>query len=173
MEVVSTMGSGHLGCEIDLSEFREELAEDDVSVSSITSAMITFRLEENGPANSIYRTGTFQIRGTASPEDLHEAADRLVEYLKKKQVPISNPTFDHKTSVFLSDLGQQVDLETLAVTLGLERIEYEPEQFPGLVYRPDEIDATFLVFSTGKVIIGGATEKNVVRDGIEIITRNL
>lgn len=173
MDVVSTMGSGHLGCEVDLSELRETLSGDDISISSNPPSMMTFRLQEKGPAYSLYRTGTFQVRGASSPERLHRATNRVIDYLKSKGVPVSNPTFEHKTSVFLEDLDQRINLEVLAVTLGLERVEYEPEQFPGLVYRPDGIEATFLVFSTGKIIIGGTTDEDIAKTGIKRVSSAL
>jgi transcription initiation factor TFIID TATA-box-binding protein len=129
--------------------------------------MLTIRFEEDGPAHSLYRTGTFQIRGAPDPETLSSEADRLVDFFEEIGVPVSDPSFEHKTSVFLGNLDRDVDLETLAVALGLERVEYEPEQFPGLVFRPDDVAVTLLVFSTGKIIIGGTTDPDMVRKGLE------
>jgi transcription initiation factor TFIID TATA-box-binding protein len=34
-------------------------------------------------------------------------------------------------------------------------MEHEPEQFPGMVYRPDEMESVFLIFSSGRVVIPG------------------
>jgi transcription initiation factor TFIID TATA-box-binding protein len=56
-------------------------------------------------------------------------------------------------------LDEPISLNALAIGLGLEVTEYEPEQFPGLVYRPEEIGAVLLVFANGKMVITGA--KNV------------
>ena len=39
------------------------------------------------------------------------------------------------------------------VALRMEHVEYEPEQFPGLIYRGDT--GTALIFSSGKVILTG------------------
>jgi transcription initiation factor TFIID TATA-box-binding protein len=44
------------------------------------------------------------------------------------------------------------DLEYLSETLGGI---YEPEQFPAIIYKPDEIDVTYLIFNSGKIIISG------------------
>jgi len=51
-----------------------------------------------------------------------------------------------------------VNLNTLAIGLGLEAVEYEPEQFPGLIYRPEAFPAVLLVFANGKVVITGAAD---------------
>jgi len=51
-----------------------------------------------------------------------------------------------------------VNLNALAIGLGLEVVEYEPEQFPGLIYRPADFPAVLLVFANGKVLIIGAAD---------------
>ena len=58
----------------------------------------------------------------------------------------------------MADIGQQLNLSALAIGLGLEVTEYEPEQFPGLVYRPTDHDCVMLVFASGKVIITGTID---------------
>ncbi len=51
------------------------------------------------------------------------------------------------------------DLNVLAIGLGLEYTEYEPEQFPGLVFPPDDHPVVILIFASGKVVVTGA--KNI------------
>ena len=67
--------------------------------------------------------------------------------------------FNHVTSVFVGDLGQEVDLSKMSILLGLESTEYEPEQFPGLIYRPPESPFVLLIFASGKVVITGGTSR--------------
>lgn len=54
------------------------------------------------------------------------------------------------------DLNTNIDLNRLCLNLGFESVEYEPEQFPGLVYRIEEDGPVILVFSTGKIVVTGA-----------------
>jgi transcription initiation factor TFIID TATA-box-binding protein len=67
--------------------------------------------------------------------------------------------FHHVTSVFVGTLDTDVNLEALTIALGLEQTEYEPEQFPAIIYRPPEFAVTLLIFSTGKIIVGGTTNR--------------
>jgi transcription initiation factor TFIID TATA-box-binding protein len=53
-------------------------------------------------------------------------------------------------------------LSALAIGLGLEQTEYEPEQFPGLVYRNPNLESVILIFSTGKAVITGSSDLNEV-----------
>jgi transcription initiation factor TFIID TATA-box-binding protein len=68
---------------------------------------------------------------------------------------LSNLTFEHKTFVFLANIDQEVNLEALIISIGLERAESEPEQCPGLVFRSGVVDATLLMFSTGRSSLTG------------------
>jgi transcription initiation factor TFIID TATA-box-binding protein len=156
MHVVSTMGSGELGREIDLSEVIGDLsAEFDIEANTHSDSMATIRLEKGGPALTLYRTGTFQIRGTPSRETLFEAKESLLSALQEIGVEFGEVPFRQNNSVYLADFGTEIHLETLTVHLGLENVEYEPEQFPGVIYRPPELGTVMLIFASGKSIISG------------------
>lgn len=59
------------------------------------------------------------------------------------------------------------------MVLGLEDIEYEPEQFPGLIYRHPDLGTTMLLFASGKVIISGTTDKNVAQDSVSSLVQKI
>jgi len=65
----------------------------------------------------------------------------------------------------MADIGRSLNLSALAIGLGLEVTEYEPEQFPGLVYRPRDHECVLLAFATGKVVVTGASDVDTARDG--------
>ncbi len=72
-----------------------------------------------------------------------------------------------------SDLGQEINLNAIAISLGLERVEYEPEQFPGLVYRLDEPKVVVLLFGSGKLVCTGARKPQDVEAAVNKITEEL
>ena len=61
-----------------------------------------------------------------------------------------DPTVTIQNIVSSGDLGATLNLNVIAIGLGLEDVEYEPEQFPGLVYRLDNPDVVILLFGSGK-----------------------
>ena len=73
--------------------------------------------------------------------------------------------------VATADLGIEVDLETLIFELS--NCEYEPEQFPGLVYRVKNPKVAILVFNTGKIVCAGAKSEEDVKSGIEQLITEL
>ncbi len=169
------MGTGTLGREIDLEALVDELEDqlDNVDANFQSSSMVTIRLKENGPAYTVYRTGSFQIRGAESEDSLQSALDEFREHLADIGVESPDLQFELSTLVCMEDLGQELDLETLAVALGLDHIEYEPEQFPGLVFRPEGHQITMLLFASGKVIIGGAEKRGQAQAGVEYLKEEL
>jgi len=52
----------------------------------------------------------------------------------------------------------------VSIGLGLEAVEYEPEQFPGLIYRPPDFPAVLLVFANGNVVITGAKDMQTAEE---------
>ena len=50
---------------------------------------------------------------------------------------------------------------------------YEPEQFPGLIYRMDEPKVVILLFSTGKLVCTGATKEEDVYTAVDKLHKTL
>jgi transcription initiation factor TFIID TATA-box-binding protein len=72
---------------------------------------------------------------------------------------LPDPEIEIVNIVASADIGTELNLNQVAIALGLENIEYEPEQFPGLVYRLRIPKVVLLLFSTGKIICTGARNK--------------
>jgi transcription initiation factor TFIID TATA-box-binding protein len=62
-------------------------------------------------------------------------------------------------------IGMPLNLNSLAMKL--PNTEYEPEQFPGLVYKLIEAKATFLLFSNGKVVCTGTKSEEEARTALD------
>jgi transcription initiation factor TFIID TATA-box-binding protein len=169
MEIVSTMGTGSLGRELDLETLVssiDEHLENSIDANFTSSGMVTLRLNKGGPAYTIYRTGTFQLRGATTEEDLMEAEERFRDVISEIGIEVTDYEFRHATSVFMEDLDREVNLEALTIALGMENTEYEPEQFPGLIYRPEKFEVTLLVFASGKIIVGGTTDRDEAKSAV-------
>jgi transcription initiation factor TFIID TATA-box-binding protein len=164
------MGTGSLGRELDLRPLVDELVKNSVApirTNFTSESMVTIYFGESNIAFTFYRTGSFQIRGANSKEILSDAESKIKTLLSKIGVDFQNYNFRHVTSVFLGDLDVDVNLETLAIALSLELAEYEPEQFPAIVYKPRQFDVTLLIFSTGKIIVGGTTSRETASSSLQ------
>ena len=79
--------------------------------------------------------------------------------------------FKIENIVASTSLGAELDLK--AIALGLENVEYEPEQFPGLVYRIDVPKVVVLLFGSGKLVCTGARKPSDVEQAVKKITAEL
>ena len=66
-----------------------------------------------------------------------------------------------------------MDLNLNTLTMKLENTEYEPEQFPGLVYKLDNPTATFLLFSNGKLVCTGTKTRQQLDESMEQLIKNV
>jgi len=81
--------------------------------------------------------------------------------------------FAIRNLICVANTELHLDLNTLAIGLGLEHVEYEPEQFPSLVYRSPEITPFLLVFASGKIVMTGASDFKSVLSAYEHIQDRL
>jgi transcription initiation factor TFIID TATA-box-binding protein len=89
-----------------------------------------------------------------------------VDTLKKPNVAVTNMVCSY-------DLGKYINLNKVAITLNVENIEYEPEQFPGLVYRIKDPRIVVLIFSSGKIILTGGRNLEDIRKGLDLLEQKL
>lgn len=159
IEVVNIVGTGDLQREIDV----EALAADaPLPVSNYDPKFNAsfFRFEEDGELVILYTSGKYILRGGDEFGATYAVNDRFLGLLEKMDIEEDAAELEIKNVVAVGNLGHDLDLNALTIELGFENVEYEPEQFPGLVYRPDGTNCVLLVFGSGKVVItGGRTQK--------------
>jgi transcription initiation factor TFIID TATA-box-binding protein len=66
-----------------------------------------------------------------------------------------------------------LNLNAIAAGLGLENIEYEPEQFPGLVYRLSDPKVVILLFGSGKLVVTGGKKPEDMVNAVDRIVEEL
>jgi transcription initiation factor TFIID TATA-box-binding protein len=158
-EIVNVVGSGTLGRELNIRAVSEDINAAEVSsqTGEYNTPTAYIRPSEDGPLVTVYESGSYHISGAKSVGEAEEIRDWFVGELEQMGVKGVEVTFAVKNVVIVGDLGRTVDLNRLAIQFALVHIEYEPEQFPGMVYRPDEVESVFLIFSSGRVVIPGTS----------------
>jgi TATA binding protein of transcription factor TFIID len=84
-------------------------------------------------------------------ENVKKNIDTIIDKLKKAKIEVyDNPDIIVQNIVAVYDLEASLNLTDIAMSLGLENVEYEPEQFPGLVYRVEEPKVVLLLFGSAR-----------------------
>ena len=73
----------------------------------------------------------------------------------------------------LAALPRKLNLNNLTFHLPFDKGEYEPEQFPGLIYRLDYPRVVCLIFGSGKMVITGARAKDEILEAVQFIQDEL
>ena len=110
--------------------------------------------------------------GAKSEKEAIQAVNKVAKELKKHGIPITNKPAIHIQNIVASaELGGEIDLES--VFYKLKRVMYEPEQFPGAVYRMDDPKVVFLIFSAGKLVCVGAKKEQEVYEAVNKLQKAL
>jgi transcription initiation factor TFIID TATA-box-binding protein len=162
-KIENIVGSGSIADSIDLEMLSGKMENYDLNKKRFPGAVL--RLQNPKIAVLIFSSGKVVITGAKSPEDLVHGQDILIQKMKEAGVICHDTPDVAITNMVCSyDLGKYINLNKVVITLNLEKIEYEPEQFPGLVYRISDPKVVALLFSSGKIILtGGKTMEDVVR----------
>jgi len=122
---------------------------------------LVLRLDNPKVTALVFRSGRMVVTGAKSTPDLIKAVKKIVKTLIKYDVPItSKPRIQIQNIVASANLGAEIMLEKVAFLL--ENTMYEPEQFPGLIYRLTDPHVVLLIFSSGKMVITGAKSEDEV-----------
>jgi len=116
---------------------------------------LVYRLRKPKTATLLFSSGKMVCTGAKSEASARTAITRVADELKAHGIVIAGkPEARIENIVASADLGGIISLEDVAARLA--RTLYEPEQFPGLVYRMNEPNVVILIFASGKLVIAGA-----------------
>ena len=126
---------------------------------------LVFRLKRPKTATLIFNSGKMVCTGAKSEKEARRAVMRVIKELKKSGIIIiSKPDLKIQNIVASASLGGMIDLEKAAFSL--EKTMYEPEQFPGLIYRMAEPKVVILLFASGKLVCTGAKREQDVYEAV-------
>jgi transcription initiation factor TFIID TATA-box-binding protein len=127
---------------------------------------LVFRLKRPKTATLIFGSGKMICTGAKSGKESRRAIMKVVKELEKDGIIIivSKPDLKVVNIVASASLGGKVDLEKTVSTL--RKAIYEPEQFPGLIYRMDEPKVVILIFASGSLVCTGAKKEQDVYDAV-------
>ncbi len=124
----------------------------------------------------LFSSGRVICAGTKSIKDSKAAVEHVVEDLKEVGIEITKkPQITVQNMVASGSVGGKLNLNEIVFLF--ENTEYEPEQFPGLVYKLKGEDVlqniTFLLFGTGKIVIAGAKSEKEIKDSVVFLREQL
>jgi len=137
---------------------------------------LIFRLKKPKATNLVFASGKIICTGTRSEKEAGKALGNLLNMLRDGGILITGKPEIKVTNIVASaNLGGTIDLlqfyESERNMRG--RIMYEPDQFPGMIYRTEDPRTVILLFSTGKLVCTGATKEEDAHRAINKLHQRL
>ncbi|MSS75313.1 TATA-box-binding protein [Candidatus Pacearchaeota archaeon] len=170
LKVQNIVATASLGKEVSLTKLARSQSNTEYNPEQFPGLVL--RIEKPKSAVLVFSSGNLVCTGTKSVAQVKEVIKAVMKQIGKIGVRITTvPKITVQNIVASGSIDLQLNLNVLA--LQLENTEYEPEQFPGLVYKLVDPTATFLLFSNGKLVCTGTKNKQQLDDSMEQLNKNI
>ncbi|XP_073972685.1 TATA binding protein [Rhodnius prolixus] len=161
--IVSTV---NLGCKLDLKKIA--LHARNAEYNPKRFAAVIMRIREPRTTALIFSSGKMVCTGAKSEDDSRLAARKYARIIQKLGFQAKFLDFKVQNMVGSCDVKFPIRLEGLVLTHG-QFSSYEPELFPGLIYRMVKPRIVLLIFVSGKVVLTGAKVRQEIYEAFENI----
>ena len=170
IKIENVVASASLGVPVKLEKLVANL--DGVEYEPEQFPGLVMRLKNPKAAALIFSSGKVVCTGAKSPKEAKIAIGNVVSKLRRIGFKVPpNYKVIPENIVASAQLQLKINLNQIAFTL--ENTEYEPNSFPGLVYRMINPKVTFLIFGSGRIICTGARTVKDVQKTVEKLYKNL
>tara|TARA_Y100000310_G_scaffold345498_1_gene465664 strand:+ start:10267 stop:10812 length:546 start_codon:yes stop_codon:yes gene_type:complete len=168
--IVNIVASTSLEHDIPLIKLAETLHNTEYNPEQFPGLVL--RIREPKTSALVFSSGKVVCTGARSMEDLEKSIKEIIRHIEKINIKITvKPKIIVQNIVASGNIGMDLNLNALAIDL--ENTEYEPEQFPGLVYKLPGTRATFLLFSNGKIVCTGTRSETKLKEALSKLVINL
>jgi len=163
LKIQNIVATASLGKDIPLTKLAKTLPNTEYNPEQFPGLVL--RVKKPKSAVLVFSSGNLVCTGTKSTAQVREVIREVIKQLRKISVRIKIvPKITVQNIVASGSINMNLNLNYLA--LELENTEYEPEQFPGLVYKLVDPTATFLLFSNGKLVCTGTKNREQLEDSM-------
>lgn len=171
VRIVNIVVSSSLEHDVPLEKMAATLSNTEYNPEQFPGLVI--RIKEPKTTALIFSSGNIVCTGAKNLQEVDDSIKKIKEYLAKLDINITiEPKITIQNMVASGSINMDLNLNMLAMKLS--NTEYEPEQFPGLVYKINgKTSATFLLFSNGKIVCTGTKSEEQVHDAIDELNERL
>ena len=170
IKIVNIVVSASLEKDIPLIKLAEALPNTEYNPEQFPG--LVMRIKDPKTSALIFSSGKIVCTGAKSMKKVKESIQKIIQSVEKIKIKITaTPQVKVQNMVGSGSIGMDLNLNSLA--MDLENTEYEPEQFPGLVYKLSGTRATFLLFSNGKIVCTGTRSEAKLKEAVQLLVKNL
>ena len=170
IQIVNIVVSTDLEKEVPLEKMTATLPNTEYNPEQFPGLVL--RIKEPKTSALIFSSGKVVCTGARNMAEVEKSIQNIIKSLKKLDIHVTiKPQITVQNIVASGSIGMDLNLNILGVKL--PNTEYEPEQFPGLVHKLRGTNATFLLFSNGKIVCTGTKTEQEVHEATDKLIENL
>lgn len=170
MNIQNVVASTSLRKKLKLEELLQQLENSEYQPDTFPG--LVYRIKDPSATFLIFQTGNVICVGSRSVQQAKKAVGKLISILKDNKISIpKNPKITIENVVVSDSLGTKINIDEIVFIL--ENSEYSPDTFPGVIYRIDKPKASFLLFSSGKIICAGTRTIQQAKKAVEVLKKKL
>lgn len=154
MKIVNIVAIVKLSEPLDLVSLQEKIKGYEISFSG--NRWLKMRLPPKNLYVAFYKSGKILLTGIKSLEEVETVSEQILRILIDAEFHLHKEKIIIHNVVLMDSAKMNASLEKILYSLDSTKASYEPEQFPGLIYK--DFEASFLLFQSGKFIITGLKE---------------
>ncbi len=172
LTIENVVASSSIGNELDLWDVHEALEGSEYDPDKFPG--LIYKMDNPNTSLLLFSSGKMVCTGGVTLEEPQKSVDKIKKLLNEGGIETADEVKAEIQNIVASyELDTDLNLNSVAITLGLERVEYEPEQFPGLVYRLDDSPVVLLLFGSGRMVCTGGKNEEQLEEGVEKIKEEL
>jgi transcription initiation factor TFIID TATA-box-binding protein len=172
IKIENVVANARLTDSLDLEYIESEL--EDAMFTRKKFPGLVYRTRDPKAAFLIFRSGKVVCTGSKTEAGVRKVIDLLAAALRSIGIKVEeHPEFKVQNIVASANLGRELNLGAIVIGLELEGMEYEPEVFPGLVYRINEPKSAILIFSSGRLVITGGKTMEDCEKSVKVLLDKL
>jgi len=172
IKIENVVANARIADSLDL-EYVESKLEDAMFTKKKFPGLV-YRTKDPKSAFLIFRSGKVVCTGSKTEGGVRTVMDMLSTALRGIGIEVKeHPEFKVQNIVASANLGRELNLGAIVTGLELEGMEYEPEVFPGLVYRIKDPKSAILIFSSGRLVITGGKTMEDCEKSVKVLLDKL
>ena len=169
LRIENVVASVKVGTFIDLNKLLEKYK--DIEKKENFPGLVV-KMKNPKATRLIFSSGKMVCTGVRLVKHLPIVVEKVVKKMENAGIEIEmEPEVKIENIVVRGDFHQTINLDLTSLTL--TRAIYEPEVFPGLIYKIPDPKVCFLIFSSGRIICTGANDEKIIRSSVKKLALDL
>lgn len=166
--ITNMVAAGNLGISLDLYKLSMTMPAVEYEPEQFPGAILKF--DKPKATLLVFKNGKVVCVGCRNKSEIEETLKRALKILLPKAKMIMKKTKipEYKVTNIVAAANLNIELDLFTIAYKEKDVEYEPEQFPGVILKFKDPKVSLLLFKNGKVILAGARKESEIKTSLNL-----